>query len=199
MELGDRAVCKVPSSPNQPSGSSSSTTGADSTQREIEHLAREVTNVSRNYGINAHLDVLNPPKNSHLDPNSSNFDNVAWTKAFIHLFESDPNSAPSRLSGVAFRNLDVFGYSSGTQYQKSAGNIALSMASDVVHFATGRSKRRIDILQDFEGLVEPGQMLLVLGPPGSGCSTLLKTLAGQTEGLKVSRDSYMNFRGKLAS
>lgn len=29
-------------------------------------------------------------------------------------------------------------------------------------------KRKIDILQDFEGLVESGEMLIVLGPPGSG-------------------------------
>ncbi|KAJ0305564.1 hypothetical protein COL516b_005260 [Colletotrichum fioriniae] len=181
-------------STDQFSGSSSST-AADDTQTEIEQLARQVTNASHVHDANTHHDVLNPPKNSHLDPNSSNFDSVAWTQAFIHLFESDPNSAPNRSAGVAFRDLNVFGYSSGTQYQKSTGNIALSMVSDLVGLATGRSRRRIDILRDFEGLVEPGEMLLVLGPPGSGCSTLLKTLAGQTEGLNVAQDSYMNFRG----
>ncbi|KAJ3938633.1 uncharacterized protein N0V96_011363 [Colletotrichum fioriniae] len=181
-------------STDQFSGSSSST-AADDTQTEIEQLARQVTNASHVHDANTHHDVLNPPKNSHLDPNSSNFDSVAWTQAFIHLFESDPNSAPNRSAGVAFRDLNVFGYSSGTQYQKSTGNIALSMVSDLVGLATGRLRRRIDILRDFEGLVEPGEMLLVLGPPGSGCSTLLKTLAGQTEGLNVAQDSYMNFRG----
>ncbi|KAK1966044.1 hypothetical protein LY78DRAFT_579238 [Colletotrichum sublineola] len=163
--------------------------------REIEHLARRITNASQHHAVNADVHVLNPPKDSHLDPTSSNFDPAAWTKAFIKVFESDPMSAPNRLAGVAFRNLNVFGYSSGSQYQKSAGNLLLSMAADIVGLATGRSKRRIDILRDFAGLVEPGEMLLVLGPPGSGCSTLLKTLAGQTEGLNVAQESYMNFRG----
>ncbi|KAG0700795.1 ABC-2 type transporter-domain-containing protein [Suillus ampliporus] len=36
-----------------------------------------------------------------------------------------------------------------------------------------------DILSGFEGVVAPGEMLLVLGKPGSGCSTFLKTLANQ--------------------
>ncbi|KAI8286692.1 ZEB2-regulated ABC transporter 1 [Colletotrichum sp. SAR11_240] len=163
--------------------------------RQIENLARQVTATSRPQSLHAEDDVLNPPKNSHLDPSSPNFDSEAWTRAFTSLYESDPASTPSRLTGVAFRNLNVFGYSTGTQYQKSTGNIALSIATNLVGLATGRTKGRIDILQDFEGLVEPGEMLLALGPPGSGCSTLLKTLAGQTEGLNVSTDSYMNFRG----
>ncbi|TDZ13625.1 ZEB2-regulated ABC transporter 1 [Colletotrichum orbiculare MAFF 240422] len=174
---------------------SSTSTAVDDMQRRIENLARQVTNPSRPHSNSGQEDVLNPPKNSCLDPFSPNFDTAAWTKAFISLYESDPNAAPDRLTGVAFRNLSVFGYSTGTQYQKSSGNILLSMASDLVGLATGRTRGRIDILQDFEGLVEPGEMLLALGPPGSGCSTLLKTLAGQTEGLNVSNESYMNFRG----
>jgi len=38
------------------------------------------------------------------------------------------------------------------------------------------------LLQDFSGCVKDGEMLLVLGRPGSGCSTFLKTIASQTEG-----------------
>jgi ABC-type multidrug transport system ATPase subunit len=36
------------------------------------------------------------------------------------------------------------------------------------------------ILKDFSGLLRPGEMMLVLGRPGSGCSTFLKTLSGLT-------------------
>lgn len=35
------------------------------------------------------------------------------------------------------------------------------------------------ILSDFTGIVEPGEMLFLLGQPGSGCSTLLRTLANR--------------------
>ena len=38
------------------------------------------------------------------------------------------------------------------------------------------------LLYDFSGSVKDGEMLLVLGRPGSGCSTFLKTIALQTEG-----------------
>ncbi|KAJ5760456.1 hypothetical protein N7520_007612 [Penicillium odoratum] len=38
------------------------------------------------------------------------------------------------------------------------------------------------ILSDSHGCVKPGEMLLVLGRPGSGCTTLLKMLANRREG-----------------
>lgn len=53
----------------------------------------------------------------------------------------------------------------------------------------------MDVLSDFEGVLEKGEMLLVLGPPGSGCSTLLKSLSGESSGLHVAPESYINFRG----
>lgn len=37
------------------------------------------------------------------------------------------------------------------------------------------------LLHDFSGSVNDGEMLLVLGRTGSGCSTFLKTIALQTE------------------
>ena len=52
-------------------------------------------------------------------------------------------------------------------------------------------KSRIDILRGFEG-----EMLLVLERPGSGCTTLLRTLAGHTHGLYVDKDSKFNYQGK---
>jgi ATP-binding cassette subfamily G (WHITE) protein 2 (SNQ2) len=39
-----------------------------------------------------------------------------------------------------------------------------------------------NILSGFEGVVRPGEMLLVLGRPGSGCSSFLKVLANQRAG-----------------
>jgi len=38
------------------------------------------------------------------------------------------------------------------------------------------------IVDDFTGCLRPGEMCLVLGRPGSGCSTLLKVLANQRSG-----------------
>jgi ATP-binding cassette subfamily G (WHITE) protein 2 (SNQ2) len=46
------------------------------------------------------------------------------------------------------------------------------------------------ILQGFNGVVRPGEMVLVLGRPGSGCSTFLKTIANQ-------RDGYLAVNGEV--
>lgn len=42
--------------------------------------------------------------------------------------------------------------------------------------------REVDILSNFRGVVKPGEMVLVLGRPGSGCTTFLKVIANQRKG-----------------
>lgn len=49
-------------------------------------------------------------------------------------------------------------------------------------FRLGRKAEEVDILTSFRGLVKPGEMVLVLGKPGSGCSTFLKVIANQRQG-----------------
>lgn len=46
----------------------------------------------------------------------------------------------------------------------------------------GSKGREVDILKGFRGLVKPGEMVLVLGRPGSGCTTFLKVIANQRFG-----------------
>lgn len=38
------------------------------------------------------------------------------------------------------------------------------------------------LIRDFNGVVQPGEMMLVVGRPGSGCTTLLKALSGLHQG-----------------
>lgn len=38
-----------------------------------------------------------------------------------------------------------------------------------------------DLIHDFSGVVRDGEMLLVLGRPGSGCSTFLKAVTNKRE------------------
>lgn len=60
---------------------------------------------------------------------------------------------------------------------------------------TGKGKRKIQILRDFEGLIRSGELLVVLGKPGSGCSTLLKTISGETDGFFIDSKSNINYQG----
>ncbi|KZL77189.1 multidrug resistance protein CDR1 (ABC-2 type transporter) [Colletotrichum tofieldiae] len=129
-----------------------------------------------------------------LDPNSDAFNAREWAKAFYNIRIDTSNGNPPKTTGVAFKNLNVFGYGSSTDYQKSVGNIFLGL-STVVRKLLGRREQRIDILHDIEGVVHSGELLAVLGPPGSGCSTFLKTVAGDTHGFYVSEDATINYQG----
>jgi ATP-binding cassette, subfamily G (WHITE), member 2, PDR len=131
---------------------------------------------------------------SEVDPNSSNFKPRAWVKSILKLRSHDPKSHPDRTSGIAFKGLNVHGYGSGTDYQKNVGNMWLEVIG-IAQKLLGVGQRRIDILRDFDGLVKSGEMLVVLGPPGSGCSTFLKTIAGETHGFVVEASSHLNYQG----
>ncbi|KIW76948.1 hypothetical protein Z517_09392 [Fonsecaea pedrosoi CBS 271.37] len=60
---------------------------------------------------------------------------------------------------------------------------------------TRRNQSGLDILRNFEGVVQPGEMLVVRGPSGSACSTFLKTITGETHGFNLSEDSSVNDQG----
>ncbi|KAF5725187.1 ABC1 transport, partial [Fusarium mundagurra] len=161
--------------------------------QNISNLARQLSRVSTTAGNELH--AFSPQPGTKLDPNSPTFDPRAWVKAFVRLLESDAGAAPSRSLGVAFKNLNVYGWGSGAEHQKTIVDYPIDVVKYLAGLVGGGKKRRVDILRDFEGVVDEGELLLVLGPPGSGCSTLLKTIAGETAGLEVGPDSYMNFRG----
>jgi len=54
-----------------------------------------------------------------------------------------------------------------------------------------------NILSNFTGVVQPGEMLLVLGRPGSGCTSLLKTLSNNTSAFR-SVEGEIEFEGASA-
>jgi ABC-type multidrug transport system ATPase subunit len=63
-----------------------------------------------------------------------------------------------------------------------------------LHEFFGKKAEKV-ILNNFNGVVKTGEMLVVLGRPGSGCSTLLKTLTGELHGLDVKKDSVTHYNG----
>lgn len=134
---------------------------------------------------------------SYLDPLSPHFNAKEWAKAFFDVRHNSEGSTSRRIAGFATRNLDVGGYGAGIDYQMSVGNAPLKLLTMAGNFVRKRAMRlpRVDILQDVDALVLPGEQLCVLGPPGSGCSTFLKTISGNTYGLDVGPKSYFNYHG----
>ncbi|KAF2852399.1 ABC transporter-like protein [Plenodomus tracheiphilus IPT5] len=141
--------------------------------------------------INPFLDTGNP----QVDPNSPQFKQKEWLRAVMSIKSRDPDRFPERLAGVAYQDLSVDGFREHTDYQRTFGNYPLALLSTAKKLLGKVRNIQVHILKDFEGLVKSGEMLLVLGRPGSGCSTLLKTLAGETEGLQLSKQFYINYQG----
>jgi ABC-type multidrug transport system ATPase subunit len=133
-------------------------------------------------------------KGTELDPFSENFNVKAWTRKIVGVTSRDPQLHPKRTAGVAFRNLQVHGFGSDTGFQQTVGNAPYAGFGTIRELVGGK-KRKVDILKGFDAVLDAGDMLVVLGPPGSGCSTLLKTIAGETHGLEVEEGSYINYQG----
>ncbi|KAF8850810.1 hypothetical protein BDZ45DRAFT_708183 [Acephala macrosclerotiorum] len=164
------------------------------TEQRIHTLARVFSNMST--ATNARTANVNPFNNIHqpmLDPTSPSFSAEHWAKAYLTAVARDPDRFPQRTAGVSYRDLDVFGFGSRTDYQKDVLNVWFH-AVDLMR-GIFRHKERIPILTDFDGLVKSGEMCLVLGRPGSGVSTLLKTIAAKTDGLWVSEQAQFNYQG----
>ena len=63
---------------------------------------------------NAFLDPTDPT----LDPNSGQFKPEKWVRTLVGLQSRDPERYPQRVAGVSYKNLNVHGFGSLTDYQK---------------------------------------------------------------------------------
>ena len=133
-------------------------------QERVAQLARTFTGRSID-SIPSHS--ANPflPSDPTLDPTSPSFDAKRWASALLHAFSQDPERYPRHTVGVAYRNLSVHGFGSSTDYQKDVLNV-LWRGPQILREWLSNRRSKIQILNDFEGLVNKGEMLLVLGRPG---------------------------------
>jgi ATP-binding cassette, subfamily G (WHITE), member 2, PDR len=197
---------KLDLAPNGRESLTGEATAAPSTAVSIEDkgaildLARAVTEQSLKDSSGEYVNpFLDSAGNPLLEPHSGKFNARAWCKALLAIQSRDPERYPNRTAGIAYKNLSVHGFGQPTDYQKTFGNYPLETGSLFQRLIGRRQQTKIQILRDFDGLVRSGEMLVVLGRPGSGCSTLLKTIAGETNGFFVDTDSYLNYQGIPAS
>lgn len=130
-----------------------------------------------------------------LNPESDNFDAKFWVKNLRKLFDSDPDYfKPSKL-GMAYRNLRAYGVAADADYRATVTNALYKISKDFLLSKTNHKSKYFDILKTMDGIFTPGEVTVVLGRPGSGCSTLLKTIAAHTYGFHVAEESEILYDG----
>ncbi|KAL5392982.1 hypothetical protein PMIN06_006396 [Paraphaeosphaeria minitans] len=115
-------------------------------------------------------------------------------------FEKRKNGQSAKKVGVIWKNLTVQGVGSTSTFVRTLpdaiiGTFGPDLYKLVSRFIPAlklsRHSQTRTLIHDFQGCVRDGEMMLVLGRPGSGCSTLLKVLANQ-------RESYASVEGDVS-
>lgn len=128
---------------------------------------------------------------AELDPHDKAFDLYKWLRLFMH--NLDEEGVKVARAGIVFKKLGVSGSGAALQLQQTVAGIAL----EPFRMAAGlfKHKNHKQIIRNFNGFLKSGELLIVLGRPGSGCSTFLKTLCGENHGLTIDKDSTIHYNG----
>ena len=162
-------------------------------QQQQEQL-QQFTGISTPHGINPVLDKTDPT----LDPENPLFSSKRWVQNMWRLYQSDSEYYKPGKLGVAYKNLRVYGDAIESDYQTTVANGVWKYTKKFINKFrkhTEEDEYTFDILKPMEGLIKPGEVTVVLGAPGAGCTTFLKTIACHTEGFKVADGSIISYDG----
>lgn len=166
--------------------------------RGIAYQTRAASHVSSSTREEKEVGGFDDPftsQNPLLDPISSKFDAIYYAKNMMSLFHSDPERYPESRLGVGFRNLAAYGYNQDVNYQLTVGNLPLWLVQQAKALLSSREGPQTYILKPMDGYIDPGELCMVLGRPGAGCSSFLRTIATQTYGFKVDKSSEISYMG----
>lgn len=115
-------------------------------------------------------------------------------------FEKRKDGESTKKVGVVYKNLTIKGVGSTATFVRTLPDAVMgTFGPDLYHLISGwvpslrmgRHKQTRTLINDFSGVVKDGEMCLVLGRPGSGCSTFLKAIANN-------RESYESVDGDVS-
>ncbi|CAG8279653.1 unnamed protein product [Penicillium salamii] len=163
-------------------------------EADVETLTKIATQRSRRQSTHGPQESLTTlaQQDPSLDPLSGKFDLRKWLKASIN--DRGRDGAPGHTSDVIFKNLNVYGSGAALQFQDTVASTLSAPFRWPQRLRQSHAPQR-RILKDFNGLMKSGELLLVLGRPGAGCSTFLKSLTGELHGLDLDKDSTIHYNG----
>lgn len=142
--------------------------------------------------------TANEMETFQLDPQDFDLQKILQ---YIVNFNAKSNVPKPQLE-VVFRDLTVVGKNASASVLKDVSIFFFPIVylvdkfrkdkKDTFDFSKLAKKRKV--IKDISGYALPGTMTLVLGRPGAGCSTLLKTIAGERK-TYIRTDGQLSFSG----
>ena len=125
-----------------------------------------------------------------LDPTSPEFDVREWLRWYLS--KEQAAGVVHGPHGVTFKNLSISGFGPEVKFLETV----LSLLAKSFRWGENFGKRsEKEIVRGANGTVKSGEMLLVLGRPGSGCSTFLKGISGELQDLRLGQKSEIHYSG----
>ncbi|KAH7185936.1 ABC-2 type transporter-domain-containing protein [Fusarium flagelliforme] len=156
-------------------------------EAEFAELQREFTGVSRASRRKSRASATDPEKNATTADEAeveSLFDLEAALRGGLD--REKEAGIKSKHIGVYWDDLTVKGFGGMSNFVPTFPDAFVGffdVVSPVINMlGLGPKPPQVALLDSFRGVCKPGEMVLVLGKPGSGCTTFLKTIANQTYG-----------------
>ncbi|KAL2119857.1 hypothetical protein VTJ04DRAFT_6818 [Mycothermus thermophilus] len=181
-DLRHEALQENPNGSTRPTGVS-----VKQAEEDFAELQREMTRMSRVSRQQSHGGAEKDKLEDGLaaeEESFQNFDLEAVLRGNLAA-EREAGIRPKHI-GVYWDGLTVKGIGGQTNYVKTFPDAFIDFFDVVtpVLRMLGLKKNGVEatLLNNFRGVCKPGEMVLVLGKPGSGCTTFLKTIANQRYG-----------------
>ncbi|KAE8553136.1 hypothetical protein EYB25_004517 [Talaromyces marneffei] len=166
-------------------------------QLDFAELNEQFSNISRLSKRESRASKRDPLHDIEKTGTSSTSNTEPWDlESALHgskAAETEAGIKPKHI-GVIWEGLTVRGYGGVKTFVQTFPDAVIGFFNvyGTIKNLLGLQKHgaEIDILHNFRGVLKPGEMVLVLGRPGSGCTTFLKVITNQRYG-------YTSFEGKV--
>nr|POE54265.1 zeb2-regulated abc transporter 1 [Quercus suber] len=155
---------------------------ADPTQTASSMTSPSAVKEEREESVNPFLATDQP----ELDPISDRFSARAWLETLMST-AADPDSNPKPVAGIVYKSLSVHAFIEPEAHQRTFDPQRLRGSCQEWRDVGGSWETR-----EVGGISQKNSARLI---GFSGCSTFLKTIAGENDGLFTSEDSYLNYQG----
>ncbi|CCF57078.1 hypothetical protein KAFR_0C00830 [Kazachstania africana CBS 2517] len=158
---------------------------AETLSRTLSRLSQDVEN-GRPSEIVSQVETLAEILSKHTTRdgelqlrNDDSFDAEAIFAAFAR--DSEEQGIHIRKAGVTLENVSAEGFDASALEGATFGNILCLPLTIYKGIKSKKGNKMKSILQNVNALARPGEMVLVLGRPGAGCSSFLKVTAGEID------------------